>query len=83
MQIVTIANAKGGTCKTTTTALLAVRAMQDRNRVVTVDLNADQANLLMWWLARGEPDNPYLEREINNLNGTCALLAPAENLIFA
>jgi cellulose biosynthesis protein BcsQ len=32
MQIVTIANAKGGTCKTTTTALLAVRAMQDNRR---------------------------------------------------
>jgi chromosome partitioning protein len=67
MQIVTIANAKGGTAKTTTTALLAVRAMQAGRRVVMVDLNADQANLLMWWLARGEPFNPFLEREITNI----------------
>jgi chromosome partitioning protein len=64
MQIVTVANAKGGTGKTTTTVLLAVKAMQDGKRVVMVDLNADQANLLMWWLARGEPANPHLEREI-------------------
>jgi chromosome partitioning protein len=75
MQIVTIANAKGGTCKTTTTALLAVRAMQDNRRVVMVDLNADQANLLMWWLARGEPDNPHLEREIKNLTRDVRTLA--------
>ena len=67
MKVVTIAAPKGGSCKSTTACLLAVRAMQDGKRVCMLDLNADQANLTQWHVARDEPDNPHLERDIQNI----------------
>ncbi len=59
MKVVTIAAPKGGSAKTTTAALLAVRATQDGQNVCLMDLNTDQGNLTQWWVSRGEPFNPY------------------------
>jgi hypothetical protein len=47
--------------------LLAVTVMQDGKRVAMFDLNADQANLTQWWVSRGQPLNPYLERDIQGI----------------
>jgi chromosome partitioning protein len=60
MLTVTIASGKGGTCKTTLTAALAVIATKEAKRVAIADLNADQESLTNWWRRRGEPANPYL-----------------------
>jgi chromosome partitioning protein len=60
MFTVAIASGKGGTCKTSLTAALAVCATAEARRVAIIDLNADQASLTAWWLARGRPANPYL-----------------------
>jgi cellulose biosynthesis protein BcsQ len=67
MKVVTIAAPKGGSCKTTTTTLLAVKAVQDRQRVCLIDLNADQANLAQWHTLRDSPANPHLEQDITNI----------------
>ena len=67
MKVITIAAPKGGSGKTSTTALLAVRAMQDSQNVAMLDLNADQANLTTWWICRGSPFNPYLVNDIENI----------------
>src|SRR5436309_2670021 len=67
MKVVTVAAPKGGACKTTTVALLAVRALQDAKNVCMIDLNADQGSLTRWHMARGTPMNPHLERKIRKL----------------
>ena len=67
MRVVTIAAPKGGSCKTTTTTLLAVRAVEDYKAVCMIDLNADQANLAQWHVSRGSPANPHLEHDITNI----------------
>ncbi|MCV0371744.1 AAA family ATPase [Filomicrobium sp.] len=67
MKVVTIAAPKGGATKTTTTTLLAVRAVQDKQRVCLIDLNADQANLAQWHVTRGSPKNPHLEEDIERI----------------
>ena len=67
MKIVTIAAPKGGSCKSTTTALLAVRAVQDAKNVCLIDLNADQGSLTRWHAARGTPMNPHLEHDIEDV----------------
>lgn len=60
MKTITVAAPKGGTSKTSTTTLLAVRASQEPARVAMLDLNADQASLTQWWTMRGRSANPYL-----------------------
>lgn len=60
MKVITIAAPKGGSGKSTVSAVLAVRASMDSARVAMFDLNADQANLTQWWILRGEPMNPRL-----------------------
>ena len=60
MKVVTIAAPKGGSGKSTLTALLAARAAQDEHRVALFDLNSDQESLTRWWELRGEPENPTL-----------------------
>jgi MinD-like ATPase involved in chromosome partitioning or flagellar assembly len=63
MKTITVASAKGGTGKSTITALLAARASQDTPRVAMMDLNFDQGSLTQWWSMRGEPDSPKLIAE--------------------
>jgi chromosome partitioning protein len=60
MKVITIASGKGGSTKTATLALLAVRAASESLRVAMFDCNADQGNLTQWWIVRGEPMNPRL-----------------------
>jgi len=60
MKVVTIAASKGGTGKSTATAVLAVKAAEEGLPVALLDLNADQASLTQWWESRGAPDNPEL-----------------------
>jgi chromosome partitioning protein len=67
MKVVTVAAPKGGSCKSSTVALLAVRAVQDAKNVCLIDLNPDQASLIRWHAARGTPMNPHLERKIRKL----------------
>ena len=68
MKVVTVAAPKGGSCKTSTVCLLAVRAVQDAKRVCLLDLNADQASLTRWHMARGKPNNPHLELDIESIS---------------
>jgi chromosome partitioning protein len=63
MKTITIAAAKGGAGKTTLTLALAAVA----RRAAMVDLNADQGNLSQWWTLRGEPDDPRLIRNVEDL----------------
>ena len=58
--IVTIAASKGGSGKSTATAVLAVKAAEEGLRVAMFDLNSDQMSLSQWWDSRGGPDNPVL-----------------------
>jgi chromosome partitioning protein len=60
VKVVTIAAAKGGSCKSTVCLSLAVGAVQEGLRVALFDLNADQGDLTKWWKLRGEPKNPRL-----------------------
>lgn len=75
MKIVTVANAKGGSGKSTAVTLLAVQAVSDGARVAMVDLNVDQGNLTQWWGRRGEPSNPALLNDYTNLVKDVRLLA--------
>jgi chromosome partitioning protein len=60
MKVITIASGKGGSCKTTVTATLAVRAAKESDRVAMMDLNEDQGSLTDWWIIRRRPKNPIL-----------------------
>lgn len=67
MKIIAICSAKGGSTKTTTTALLATCAMKNGFNVAMMDLNEDQGNLTGWWTMRGEPMNPRLVTNVSNI----------------
>ncbi len=84
MKTVTVASAKGGTGKSTITALLAVRASQDTPRVAMMDLNFDQGSLTQWWGMRGEPDSPKLidEDDIEKIPRDVKKLAAAYDWLF-
>jgi chromosome partitioning protein len=69
MKVCTVATPKGGSAKTTTVCLLAVRAMQDAKNVCMIDLNADQGSLARWHANRGTPMNPHLEHEVESIVG--------------
>src|SRR5262249_40324714 len=60
MKVITVASGKGGSLKTSVSALLAVRATAESLGVAMFDLNADQGNLAQWWTTRREPMNPRL-----------------------
>lgn len=61
MHVVTIAGPKGGSGKSTLTAILAVRASTIKGaKVAMIDLNEDQGTLTDWWILRGRPANPFL-----------------------
>jgi chromosome partitioning protein len=78
MKVVTVAATKGGSAKTATVCLLAVAAMQAAKNVCMFDLNADQANLTQWWVSRGQPFNPYLERDIQNITRDVKVLRASD-----
>jgi chromosome partitioning protein len=84
MKTVTVASAKGGTGKSTITALLAVRASQDAPKVAMMDLNFDQGSLTQWWGMRGEPDSPKLidEDDIEKVPRDVKKLAAAYDWLF-
>jgi chromosome partitioning protein len=67
MKRITVAMAKGGVGKTTIAAALAVRAAKESKRVAMVDLNGDQGNLTQWWQLRGEPKNPQLFSDLEDI----------------
>jgi chromosome partitioning protein len=81
MKVITIAAPKGGTGKSNTTALLAVRAAaesprtKNRGGVAMIDLNEDQATLTQWWTLRGRPVNPYLLKDGGALDDDIKILA--------
>jgi chromosome partitioning protein len=66
MLTIAIASGKGGTGKSTIAAALAVRAMK-HGRVALIDLNPDQPSLTHWWTLRGEPKNPCLFDDYEDL----------------
>ena len=76
MKVLTIASGKGGTGKTIIAATLAARlaARSPKERVAMIDLNADQASLTQWWIARGRGVSPYLVQEVSNLVSTVRAL---------
>jgi chromosome partitioning protein len=74
MKVVSIASPKGGVGKSTVTALLAATAANAGHRVAIIDLNEDQASLVLWWTLRGEPKNPYLVQDLENLGEDIAVL---------
>jgi chromosome partitioning protein len=67
MKTITIASAKGGSCKSTCVATLAARAAKDSGRVAMLDLNEDQGNLTDWWTLRGRPKNPRLVDDLEDI----------------
>ena len=67
MKTVAVAAAKGGCLKTTITSLLATRASKESLKVAMFDLNSDQGNLSQWWMLRGQPMNPCLIYDIENI----------------
>src|SRR5262249_42860805 len=64
MKVVTIAAAKGGATKSTVTALLAVRAAKNGERVALFDLNGDQGDLTQWYALRKPKRGPNFLRLI-------------------
>jgi chromosome partitioning protein len=77
MKTIAIASAKGGVGKSTITSALAVRASLESLRVALMDLNVDQGNLTQWWITRGQPMNPRLVTEIENIPEDVKALAAA------
>ena len=67
MKIVTIASVKGGSCKTTCTAIFAARATKDGGKVAIIDFNDDQGNLTDWWEWRKRPENPILVESLEDI----------------
>lgn len=84
MKTIAIASAKGGTGKSTVTALLAVRAAQDTPKVAMMDLNFDQGSLTQWHGLRGSPDSPKLidEDDIENIPRDVKKLAADYDWLF-
>jgi Mrp family chromosome partitioning ATPase len=48
---------------------LVRKAAEENSRVALIDLNFDQANTTQWWILRGEPDNPALFNDFDDLIG--------------
>jgi cellulose biosynthesis protein BcsQ len=75
MKILTVASGKGGTGKSVITATIATQLARSRKeRVAMIDLNADQASLTQWWIARGRGVSPYLVEDAGNLITTIRAL---------
>lgn len=82
MKTITIASAKGGSCKTSVTSVLAVRACQDTPKVAMMDLDFGQGSLKQWWGCRGEPDSPGLALNIKNIASDVRTLASGYEWLF-
>lgn len=82
MKTVTIASAKGGSGKSTITSALAVRACQETMKVAMMDLNFDQGSLTQWWGVRGEPMNPRLALNVENVPRDVRTLATEYDWLF-
>ena len=78
MKVVSIASPKGGVGKSTVTALLAAIAANAGHRVAIIDLNQDQASVTLWWVLRGEPKNPYLVKDLEDLGEDITVLRNAK-----
>jgi cellulose biosynthesis protein BcsQ len=71
VQIITVASGKGGSCKSTTAALLAIRAAQDLRpdgtplNVAIIDANRNQPTLAAWYERRERQgltgEGPYMD----------------------
>ena len=77
MRAIAIASAKGGSGKSTIACALAARASKESMRVAMMDLNPDQGNLSQWWALRGQPMNPRLITDIQNIPEDVSVLARA------
>ena len=68
MKTLAIASGKGGTGKSIIAATIAARlaARSRKERVAMIDLNADQATLTQWYIARGGGVSPYLLQDGNS-----------------
>lgn len=73
MHVVSVAAAKGGAGKSTIATSIAARAAHDV-KVGMIDLNVDQATLSQWWVDRGEPDNPMLVSDLDDLTSDVEML---------
>jgi chromosome partitioning protein len=81
MRVVVLASTKGGTGKTTLSALLSARAARESKRVALIDSDA-QKSLERWWELRGEPDNPRLLDISASREGIELLLAEGWDWVF-
>ena len=78
MKTIAVAAAKGGSGKSTIASALAARASKESLRVAMMDLNPDQGNLTQWWMLRGQPMNPRLITDIENIPEDVAVLKAAK-----
>jgi chromosome partitioning protein len=78
MKTLAVAASKGGSGKTTIASALAARASKEGLRVAMMDLNADQGNLTQWWMLRGQPMNPRLILDIENVPEDVKMLEAAK-----
>lgn len=78
MKTIAVAAAKGGSGKSTIASALAARASKESLRVAMMDLNPDQGNLTQWWLLRGQPMNPRLITNTENIPEDVAVLKAAK-----
>ncbi len=78
MKTIAVAAAKGGCGKTTIASALAARASKESLRVAMMDLNPDQGNLTQWWFLRGQPMNPRLITDTEDIPEDVAVLKEAK-----
>jgi len=77
VKTIAVAAAKGGSGKSTIASALAARASKESMRIAMMDLNPDQGNLSQWWALRGQPMNPRLITDIENIPEDVAVLEAA------
>ena len=78
MKLIAVVAAKGGSGKSTIASALAARASKESLRVAMMDLNPDQGNLTHWWMLRGQPMNPRLITDTENIPEDVAVLKAAK-----
>lgn len=78
MKTIAVAAAKGGSGKSTIASALSARASKESLCVAMMDLNPDQGNLTHWWMLRGQPMNPRLITDTENIPEDVAVLKAAK-----